>query len=175
MENIKYIGMKKLSKMLKMDRSNAFRFIKDAGFSLVKRRLPETKNQLTYAFSEKEVKEIIEYRKKQGFNNESKIVENEEGYFYIVRLVPDLDNRRIKMGFTSNIENRMNQLRTSAPTLKLFASWPCKKSWESTVIDCLSFNYCDHILNEVFECTNFEKLIKKGDELFKILPKMRKE
>ena len=52
------------------------------------------------------------------------------GYFYIIQLHPEDLPDRLKIGYTDNLGVRLSDHRTSAPTLKLIRSWPCKRTWE---------------------------------------------
>jgi hypothetical protein len=97
-------------------------------------------------------------------------VELENGCFYVIQLVPELDPRRIKLGFAIDLADRLSQHRTAAPTAKVLKSWPCKRAWELTAMDCLSLTHCRHILNEVFECDDLDELLKKGEDFFALLP-----
>jgi len=65
---------------------------------------------------------------------------------------------------------RMAQHKTAAPTAVLVKYWPCKRSWESTVIDGLSVE-CKLILNEAYECEDVPSLVAKADRLFDLLPR----
>lgn len=76
----------------------------------------------------------------------------------------------MKLGFADDAETRLAQHRTSAPTARLFKTWPCRRSWEFTAIDALSAAGCKLILNEVYECRDLGALITHGDQLFKMLP-----
>lgn len=49
------------------------------------------------------------------------------GYFYIIQLHPDDLPDRLKIGYTDNLDVRLSDHRTSAPTLELVRSWPCKR------------------------------------------------
>lgn len=68
------------------------------------------------------------------------------------------------------MNSRLQQHRTAAPTAVVLKTWPCKRSWESSIMDCLSAVHCKHILNEVFECEDINLLINRGDEIFNIFP-----
>jgi hypothetical protein len=170
MNQNKYISLKELSERLNMDRSHARRYLKRLGVKTQKRRTPDSGNQLCLTVTEKQAAEIIEARQNEGFLNSDKSVITESGFFYVIQLVPELDPNRLKLGFAININERLSQHRTAAPTSVVVKSWPCKRSWETTVMDCLASVGCRLILNEVFECDDIEKLLKKGDELFSILP-----
>lgn len=168
-----YISIKHLAEKLGMDRSHARRYVLKLGFKPQKRRTVDSGNQLTLTVTEQEAESILKRRQEQGFTAEGKPVESESGVFYVIQLVPELDPRRIKLGFAVDLNDRLVQHRTAAPTARVAKSWPCRRSWETTVMDCLSSVACRHILSEVFECTAIDDLIARGNELFTILPDPR--
>lgn len=88
----------------------------------------------------------------------------------MIRLVPELDARRLKLGFADDLPSRLVQHRTAAPTAAVIKSWPCKRAWERTVMDCLTLVNCRLILNEVFECDDVDALIARAEKLFELLP-----
>jgi hypothetical protein len=116
-----------------------------------------------------EAETILAKRVEEGFLGQQPVHVKEFGVFYLIQLVPELDSRRIKLGFADDITSRLSQHQTAAPTAKLVKTWACKRTWEHTVIDCLSIN-CSLILNEVYECEDIPLLIEKADQLFNLLP-----
>jgi hypothetical protein len=58
----------------------------------------------------------------------------------------------------------------AAPTAVLVMCWPCKQSWEGTVIDCLTAVGCSRISADVFEFDDVEALVQRAAELFSFLP-----
>ena len=174
MEQESYTSVKQLAEQLGMDRSHARRYVLKLGFKPQKRRTADSRSQLTLTVTTQEAETILKLRREQGFTAEGKAVESEAGVFYVIQVVPELDPKRIKLGFANDLDDRLAQHRTAAPTAKVLKSWPCKRSWEATVMDCLSSVACRHILNEIFECENLDDLIEKGDELFRILPDPKK-
>lgn len=72
-------------------------------------------------------------------------------------LEPDHDPRRFKVGFTINLAERLRQLRCSAPLTKVIATWPCKRLWERTAIECV-VNGCERLHTEVFRATSLESV-----------------
>ncbi len=167
---VAYISIKHLAEKLGMDRSHARRYILKLGFKPEKRRTADSGSQLTLTVTTDEAESILKHRQSQGFTTDSKPVSTEYGVFYVIQLVPELDSKRIKLGFTIDLNDRLVQHRTAAPTARVVKSWPCRRIWETAVMDCLSSVACRHILNEVFECNALNDLIARGDELFKILP-----
>jgi len=170
MDQDAYISIKHLAEKLGMDRSHARRYVLKLGFKPQKRRTADSGSQLTLTVTTQEAEAIYRHRMDQGFTAEGKAVESEAGVFYVIQLIPELDPKRIKLGFAIDLNDRLVQHRTSAPTAKVLQSWPCKRSWEVTVMDCLSSVACRHILNEVFECDNLDDLVGTANELFRILP-----
>jgi len=170
MDQEAYISIKHLAEKLGMDRSHARRYVLKLGFKPLKRRTADSGSQLTLTVTTEEAEAILKHRRDHGFTAQGKAVESEAGTFYVIQLIPEFDPKRIKLGFAIDLNDRLAQHRTAAPTAKVLQSWPCKRSWEVTVTDCLSSVACRHILNEVFECNNLDDLVRRGDELFRILP-----
>src|SRR4030067_20903 len=150
MQKEEHISIKHLAESLCMDRSHARRYVLKLGIKPAKRRTRDSGNQLTLTVTSEEADAILKQRREQGFAGQSKAVETEAGVFYVIQLVPELDPRRIKLGFAIDLNDRLVQQRTAAPTARVLKSWACRRSWEVTVMDCLSSVACRHILNEVF-------------------------
>jgi hypothetical protein len=165
-----YVSLKHLAEEMGMDRSHARRYVKRLGIEPHKRRTPDSQNQLTLAVDQDEADLIRQKRREGGFTGDSKPVTKDVGEFYIIRLVPELDDRRVKMGFAEDLATRLSQHRTAAPTAQVATSWPCKRAWENTVMDCLSSSNCRLILNEVFECDDVDGLVALANQLFELLP-----
>ncbi|MCK6455294.1 MAG: hypothetical protein L6Q92_02000 [Phycisphaerae bacterium] len=165
-----FVSLKQLAAEIGMDRSHARRYVLKLGITPHKRRTPDSGNQLTLALSQEEAERVRSRRSEQGFLANSMPVETGVGVFYVIQLVPELDPKRIKLGFADDVASRLTQHRTSAPTAELVKSWPCKRTWEATVMDTLTAIGCRLILNEVFECDNLAQLIATGDALFAVLP-----
>jgi len=165
-----YVSVKQLASEIGMDRSHARRYVLAVGIEPVKRRTPDSGGQLSLTVSAREAEFIRQTREQQGFLGSEKPVAKQAGFFYIIQLVPDLDPARVKLGFADNVETRLAQHRTSAPTARLVRSWPCKRTWERTAIDALVLAGGRLILNEVFEFPDIEALLKRADEFFGLLP-----
>ena len=133
-----FISLKTLAAEMGMDRSHARRYVLRLGVEPQKRRTQDSGGQLTLTVSAIEAEFIKSRRNEQGFLENAKPVQNEAGFFYIIQLVPELDPKRVKLGFADDVSVRLSQHRTSAPTAVVLKSWPCKRSWESTVIDALA-------------------------------------
>jgi len=171
------VSFKELAARLRMDRSHANKYAKKAaaklGIQIGQWRDPTANNQVVLAVTEQDAERIVEYRRSQGFLESDKVPATDTGLFYVVQLVPELDPSRIKLGFTTDMNERLSQHRTAAPTSAVLKTWPCRRAWETTVIDCLVCAGCKLILNEVYECPDIAALLDRGDELFQLLPDPR--
>jgi hypothetical protein len=165
-----FVSLKQLAVELGMDRSHARRYVLRLGIEPHRVRTPDSQNQLTLAVTMRQADMIRAKRQEAGFLGEMKPITGEAGVFYVIRLVPELDPSRIKLGFADDLASRLAQHRTAAPTAAVVKSWPCRRHWEGTVMDCLVHVQCRLILNEVFECGDVEALVSRGDSFFGLLP-----
>jgi hypothetical protein len=92
------------------------------------------------------------------------------GYFYVIQLVPEALPNRLKIGYTDNMEKRLTEHQTAAPTARLLASWPCKRSWDYAAMDSITRSDCALVLNEVFE-GDPEAFVQRGNQFFGVMPK----
>lgn len=165
-----YVSIKDLATRLEMDRSHARRYVMKLGYSFHRRRTPDSGSQLTLCVTSAEADEITSQRQDKGFLASTVVAVSDVGVFYVIQLVPDLDPKRLKLGFAESLKQRLSQHRTAAPTARVLRAWPCKRPWELTAIDALTREGCRLILNEVFECDDPDTLIKRGDTFFNMLP-----
>jgi len=91
------------------------------------------------------------------------------GYFYLIQLVPEALPNRIKIGFADNVERRLNEHRTAAPTAKLLKAWPCKRSWDYAAMDSITRDGCRLVLNEVFE-GDVNGFLRRAESFFSVMP-----
>lgn len=165
-----FVSIKEISQQLGMDRSNTRKYVLKLGYKFHRRRTADSANQLTLCLTRDEASEVLSRRSEQGFTSPTVVIASEAGVFYAIQLVPDLDPGRVKLGFAESLEQRLAQHRTAAPTARVLKAWPCKRSWELTVIDALTTINCKLILNEVFECDDLNALVERGNQLFSLLP-----
>ncbi len=91
------------------------------------------------------------------------------GYFYVIQLVPEALPNRVKVGFADNVDNRLAEHRTAAPTAVLLKSWPCKRSWDYAAMDSITRSGCKLVLNEVYE-GEIKGFLERGDAFFALMP-----
>ena len=168
------VPLRLLARELRVDRSHFRRYVVRLGIIPQKRHTTDSGNKLVVTVTAQEADCIRAARREQGYDLSSGEPDEVLGAFYVVQLVPELDPNRVKLGFADDPVARLAQHRTAAPTAKLLKTWPCKRSWEYTVIDALSAAGCKLILNEVYECCDLARLLSHGDRLFELLPDPRK-
>ena len=97
------------------------------------------------------------------------LAQADDGNFYLMSLCPDISLRRVKLGFSRNVENRKNNFTTVCPTVQVIKTWPCKFSWEKAVIAMATKDYVA-IGEEVFDVASVEEITDKLDKIFSMLP-----
>ena len=91
------------------------------------------------------------------------------GFFYLIQLEPDHDAGRFKLGFAANVNERLRSHKCSAPFSILIKSWPCKRIWERTAIDCVTHD-CEQLHTEVFRTSSIDDVVAKCDTFFTMMP-----
>ncbi len=174
MKSEESISLRQLAQILGINQSQARKYVLKLGYSPPRARTPHSRGKLTYVFTQEEAQRILESRREQGFvmgdTRGTPVSSEDVGVFYIIQLVPELDPNRLKFGFAANVQDRLGQHRTAAPTACVLRSWPCRRTWEPTLIDCLASKGCELLLNEVYQCEDLSALIDYAEALFKMLP-----
>ncbi len=93
------------------------------------------------------------------------------GFFYVIQLEPDHDPGRFKVGFTMDLEGRLQKHRCSAPFSTYLNTWPCKRVWERAAIDCIT-EACEKLHTEVYRTNSLEQLRIRAGAFFSLMPKL---
>lgn len=169
-----YVLLKDLAAELGLDKSNARKYIMKAGISMFKVRTPESRGQLTLALSPEDAETIREMRQSQGYvmgKRSGHVVGGDDvGQFYVMQLVPELEEGRVKLGFAKDPEARLASHRTAAPTAMLLRAWPCRRCWEYAAIASITREDCEALSGEVFRTFALGSLVNRGDEFFALMP-----
>jgi len=96
----------------------------------------------------------------------------EQGVFYFLALEPLHDPLRFKLGFAASLPERLRQLKCSAPLLQVLRTWPCKRLWEKTAIDCVAAG-CERVHTEVFRADEVSAALARADAFFAAMPEIR--
>jgi hypothetical protein len=125
------------------------------------------------------IREYVQSRQAPGYNNGTE--DGSEGYsptqkgvFYLLVLEPKHDPGRFKVGFTTNLSERLRTHRCSAPFATVVKSWPCRQLWEKTAIECVSSG-CERLHTEVFRTTDLNQALAKCEKFFELMPSLSEE
>ena len=94
--------------------------------------------------------------------------------FYVISLEPECDPSRFKVGFSTNVAERLRSHQTSAPFSELVKTWPCKALWEKTAIDCIA-DGCERLAPEVFRADDIQGVIRRADRFFELMPAVQSD
>jgi hypothetical protein len=100
----------------------------------------------------------------------SSFLSDDVGYFYLIELEPAHDPGRFKVGFTTDLDGRLQKHRCSAPFARYVKTWQCRRAWEKTAIDCVT-DGCERLHTEVFRSTLLESAVARADSFFTVMPK----
>lgn len=154
-------------------RQSVFKILKRLRIEPEKRRSPEKHGQVSSYITKAEfdvVKGELAAERESSAAPEDMLA-TEYGVFYLVQLEPEHDPGRFKVGFASNIEERMRSHRCAAPFAKVVKTWPCRSLWEKTAIDCVC-DGCQRIHTEVFRTDAIDQVLEKCDEFFSLMPRL---
>lgn len=96
------------------------------------------------------------------------------GVFYLIQLEPEHDPGRFKVGFAVNISERLRSHRCSAPFASLVKTWPCRRVWERTAIDCVTAG-CEQLHTEVFRTGDLGAVVARCDRFFSMMPQVTRD
>ena len=146
---------------------------KKLGLEIIKTKTPSSSGALVNCLSRQDADAIISFFDQRGkgasAESASDISIQRYGYFYLIQLVPEALPNRFKIGYTDNLEQRLSEHRTAAPTSKLTKSWDCKRSWDQAAMDSITREGCEHVLNEVYE-GEVDGFTSRGDSFFINMP-----
>ena len=145
---------------------------------ITRRKTPSSKGALVNCLSRDDadkLKAFFDQRQNYEFDSgSSDVTVQRYGYFYLIQLIPEALPNRVKIGYTDNLEQRLSEHRTAAPTSKLLKSWECKRAWDQAAMDSITRSNCKYVLNEVYE-GEVEGFIERGDIFFGNMPKSTDE
>jgi hypothetical protein len=140
---------------------------------ITRRKTPRSKGSLVNCLSRDDADTLRAFfDSKSNYENDpssSELTVQRFGYFYLIQLIPEVLPKRIKIGYTDNLDQRLSEHRTAAPTCKLIKSWECKRSWDQAVMDSITRENCEHVLNEVYE-GDIDSFIQRGNDFFNHMP-----
>jgi hypothetical protein len=114
----------------------------------------------------------MQLRSRQGFDARSVkavAVDDGNGFFYVVRLMPDVAPNRVKIGYANSLESRLAAHRTTCPRLELAQSWPCRRVFEPAAIAAAVNGSATCYGGEVYDVESVEGVVHRLDGFFEMV------
>lgn len=162
-------------------KQTVFKVLKRLGFEAEKTRGgSQSRGQMVSYISESEANQVLEAlaasrsSDNQSLDNETEVALYDVGVFYLSQLEPVHDPNRFKVGFAKNLNERVRQHKCSAPFIEAIKTWPCRRLWEKTAIECVT-NGCEQLHTEVFRTNSIESVKTKCEQFFELMPRLNGE
>ena len=170
METISVIDV---AKNLGNQKAHIFKILGRLGIKTVKEKNSTARGQKIAYVTTDDYSRIREYLAEVENDSVTLAVQTDvSGVFYLIQLEPQHDPGRFKLGFATNLEERLRSHKTAAPFSKVLKSWPCKLLWEKTAIECVSQD-CVRLHTEVFRTDSIEQVQARCEEFFRLMPKFK--
>jgi hypothetical protein len=166
---------------LQVRKQRIFKILPRLGIRPTQRREVSRGNQNVATVSQSEAaairSEIEKYSATPSGNSSlsgSKAVfySDDVGFFYLIQLEPEHDSGRFKLGFTMDLDGRLQKHRCSAPFARYVGTWPCNRVWERAAIDCVT-NGCEQLHTEVFRAAPLERVATQAKSFFSMMPGLK--
>ena len=148
------------------------RNVKRLNLVIRKEKTNSSKGASVHCLSIDDSNKLISYfegRDRSDYNTDNSSIDR-FGYFYIIQLIPEAIPNRVKIGYTDNLETRLQEHKTAAPTAKYLGHWKCKRSWDQAAMDSITREGCQLVMNEVYE-GDIEEFLSRAKQFFNIMPK----
>ena len=173
--NEELISVLDLSRELGRRKQTVFKVLKRLGIETRKQRSSKAPRQLIAYVTVEESRRVEDEMRATAppvLEPQAEALPEEQGVFYLLLLEPDNDPGRFKVGFAESLPERVRSLKCSAPFLRVVMSWPCKKLWDRTAIDCVTAG-CERLHTEVFRTTDIEQVTRRCEGFFGLMPNLR--
>jgi hypothetical protein len=90
------------------------------------------------------------------------------GFFYAIRVCPDLSPIRFKFGYAVDVDSRAATHRTTCPTLEIVKTWHCDSFVEQVALVVVS-KHSRSVGGEVFDVEDWELVREKLDLFFDLV------
>jgi hypothetical protein len=171
------VAIADLADEMQIRKQRIFKLLQRLGISPTQRREPSRGNQMIATITVSEARLIrakLEGSSEPGRPPDGRPgpqLTDDVGYFYLIQLEPRHDEGRFKVGFTVDLDGRLQKHRRSAPFAVYVKHWPCLRAWERTAIDCVT-NGSDRLHTEVFRSPNLDESLSRADSFFALMPKV---
>ena len=171
------IAIVDLADELQVRKQRIFKLLPRLGIRTVLRRDAERGNQNIATVSSEEAlsirKELAALTVGPGEGAATSLFDD-AGFFYLIQLEPDHDPGRFKVGFTTDLDGRLQKHRCSAPFARYSKTWPCRRTWERAAIDCAT-QCSDQLHTEVFRTGSLDGVAARADSFFSLMPSVARE
>jgi hypothetical protein len=150
-------------------RVNLLKDLKRRGYELIDVRDPTTGNQKAKAVSRLDAEAYVTERQREGFGKSVKKGRPEEGFVYVIVPDPELRADRVKIGWTTNLDQRLGSYRAIAPELCVLRIWPAKTQAIETVTLLVAERFAARIGMELFDVPTINVFLQELDGLFAVL------
>ena len=170
---VETISVIDVAKNLGKQKAYIFKILGRLAIETVKQRNSAAKGQKIAYITIEDYDRIKEYLVETGNNPDVSTPQSDiGGVFYLIQLEPEHDPGRLKLGFATNIGERLRSHKTSAPFSKVLKTWPCKSLWEKTAIECASQG-CVQLHTEVFRTESIDEVTSRCEQFFKLMPALK--
>jgi hypothetical protein len=170
METISVIDV---AKNLGKQKAHIFKILGRLGIETIKEKSSSAKGQKIAYITTDDYTRVKEYLAGAEIDSDTPNSQPDVGgVFYLIQLEPEHDPGRFKLGFATNIEERLRSHKTAAPFSKLLKTWPCKLLWEKTAIECASQG-CVRLHTEVYRTESIGEVQSRCEQFFKLMPEFK--
>jgi hypothetical protein len=172
-----YVPIMEIAETLGIDPTTVRRIIRrygqDLGLVLERKKSNARNGRWVDCLSMDDRNRLVDfYESNRGITEETvgeSLARGRFGEFYIMQVVPEAIPNRVKIGYSDDLEKRMTEHRTAAPTANLLGHWPCKRSWDHAAMDAITREGCHLVLNEVYE-GEIEGFLERAQGFFAQMP-----
>ncbi len=174
--NEERIAIVELADELEVRKQRIFKILPRLGIEPTQRREPTRKNQFVATVTRGEAA-VIRAELEAASTAEpsdskaarSAVYADDVGFFYLIQLEPALEPERFKLGFTMDLDGRLQKHRCSAPFSEYHSTWPCRRTWERAAIDCIAQD-CEQLHTEVFRAQSVTDFVSGANAFFAMMP-----
>lgn len=166
-----FMTFREIAGRIGVDVTTVRRTVSRLGLTVRKEKTPTSKGSTVHCLRVDDANELFthfENRDKADNNSDSSSLDR-FGYFYIIQLIPEVLPNRVKLGYTDNLETRLCEHQTAAPTAAYLGHWRCKRSWDHAAMGSITREGCRVVMNEVYE-GGIEGFLSRAEEFFSIMP-----
>lgn len=179
MDDADAVSILELADELQVRKQRIFKLLPRLGIATRLRRDPDRGNQNIATVSHQQASAIrrelarptIIISGDASLDSPATSLAEDPGHFYLIQLEPSHDPGRFKVGFTVELDGRLQKHRCSAPFAKYVRTWRCRRVWERAAIDCATAG-CERLHTEVFRADSLEGVAERADAFFQIMPRI---